>query len=138
MHSAALQALAFATQQLMRAVVSLPWLRLQGFDPSKVSDKYGRHLYIWDWTTHELQQTVRRRGGAGRKSFGAAVALRLRPSPSAGRSAAEWLDGGSACSTLQAHGLLETALASASIVWLWLYSRMDAPCARSALLLHAD
>ncbi|CAI5465165.1 unnamed protein product [Closterium sp. Yama58-4] len=30
----------------------------KGFDPGHVAEDYGRHLYFWDWTTHELTQTV--------------------------------------------------------------------------------
>ncbi len=31
---------------------------LQGFDPSLVGTKYGSKLYIWDWDTKKLRQTL--------------------------------------------------------------------------------
>lgn len=31
---------------------------VQGFNPANVAEKYGDALYIWDWTTKELKQTV--------------------------------------------------------------------------------
>ncbi len=31
---------------------------LQGFDPSLVGTKYGSKLYVWDWDTKKLRQTL--------------------------------------------------------------------------------
>ena len=36
-----------------------PQCFLKGFDPSHVAEgKYGRHLHVWDWTTHKLIQDI--------------------------------------------------------------------------------
>ena len=32
---------------------------LEGFNPAHVKDgKYGRHLHVWDWSTHEVIQDI--------------------------------------------------------------------------------
>ena len=31
---------------------------MQGFDPSLVGTKYGSKLYVWDWDTKKLRQTL--------------------------------------------------------------------------------